>query len=363
MSFSYTTINNINELYTIKEDWIALHAISDSPSIYNSYEFVSNSLFFLKHEHSTPFVLLVYQDSVLKGIFFMERNTEIKSKVKLQLIESTAQQEIDKPYPIIHTGCQAAMWAAFFDYLPQAGEWDVFRIYELNENKKDLILNQLSRKNTIIRINPDKYGPTIDLKQSWQEYLMKHKKMRKKINRLIKSHGDSISFKVFDNDLTALEVYKNIESKSWKSGKIGIARNFNTYRFYQGMCQSLSDSETLSMKIGILYIDNTPISAEIAYICNKDVYFCHGCYNDQYATYSPGMISTAYFIQSFMDENYHTGDFLCGYADYLKAWSDSTIKTQQIDIYNNTLSVKAFFFMRGIRKLLSYAFPRLAHDQ
>jgi len=361
MSITYTIIDNIDELHTIKNEWQALHLLSDTPSIYNSYEFVSNSLFFLNYEHSTPFILLIYKDSILKGIFFMERNTETHSKVKLNLIESTAQQEIDKPYPVIHSEYYDETWSAFFDYLPQAGKWDLFRIYELDENKKEHILSQLKSKNKIIRINPDKSGPTIDLNQSWQAYLMKHKKMRKKINRLTNNQNHSITFKTFDNDLAALEIYKEIESNSWKKGKIGISRSSNTYRFYQGMCESLSDSTTLSMKIGILYIDDAPISAEIAYTCNKNVYFCHGCYNDDYATYSPGMISTAYFIQSFMEKDYHTGDFLCGYADYLKAWSDNTITTKQIDIYNNTLNVKIFFLIRGLRKLLTYVYPRFSH--
>ena len=363
MSFTYTIIDKVNELHTIKDQWVWLHDLSDSPSIYNSYEFVSNSLFFVNHEFSSPFILLIYKDKVLKGIFFMERNNEIKSKVKLKLIENTAQQEIDKPYPVIHRACHNEIWSAFFDYLSQAGKWDLFRLYELDANKKEVILNQLNSKNKIIRINPDKSGPTINLKQSWQAYLMKHKKMRKKINRLINHHGHSISFRIFDNNLDALETYKKIESKSWKSGKLGISRNANTYRFYQGICQSISESNTLAMKIGILYIDDTPISAEIAYTCNKDVYFCHGCYDEDYATYSPGMISTAYFIQSFMDKDYHTGDFLCGYADYLQAWSDNTIKTKQIDIYNNTLNVKVFFLIRGIRKLLSFILPRLVHER
>jgi len=82
------------------------------------------------------------------------------------------------------------------------------------------------------------------------------------------------------------------------------------------------------------------------------VYFSDGCYDQAYNKYSPGMVSTSFFIKHFYGNIYKKGDFLCGYAGYLDGWSDSLVKTHRIDVYNKGLKVRVIFGVRILRKIL-----------
>jgi hypothetical protein len=146
-----------------------------------------------------------------------------------------------------------------------------------------------------------------------------------------------------------LDSYLEIERNSWKFGSQGISKNNEVKNFYTALANRLPEKQ---FYIGILSLDGKPVSGEIAYTQTDTGYFCHGWYESYYKTYSPGMVSTSLFIQFFMDSNtFSKGDFLCGYAGYLDAWSDNICHTQRVDIYRSSLVTYAFFFLRFIRKL------------
>jgi hypothetical protein len=354
MKYSFTKITNFENTADLKIEWRDLHKFSTNPSIYNSYEFVISSLNNFIVKGSVPFILLIRNEEKLVGIFYNENNFERFMGINLRVCENTAQQEIDKPYPVIHKDSQDLVWSNYFSYLLQNKDWDIFRLYELDVRLQGVVLKNIPKEKMIIRVNEDKEGPTINLMQNWGDYLKSHKKMRKKISVITAKNNGNIDFKVFKNSYDALETYKEIESNSWKHGNIGINKNDATLSFYKDLLGRISQNPDLSIMVGVLYVDGVPISGEIAYTCSDKVYFCHGCYDKSYSNYSPGMISTAYFIKYFMDGNYSIGDFLCGYADYLKAWSDQLVKTDRVEIYNKTIAVRLFFLLRGLRAVLSF---------
>lgn len=362
MSYTFTEINNINTINDLKTEWQLLHTKSINPSIYNSFEFVTASLELFNVKGSHPYILLIHRNNELVAIFYNEINTEKYFGLNLSVIESTAQQEIDKPYPVIHKNHHNEVWQQYFIYLEKKDSWDIYRAYEVDTNIKDYILNNLSNNKFIIRINEDKKGPTINLNLNWEEYLSSHKKMRKKLSRIEKKYINRIRFEVSENSIDALETFKKTERNSWKSGKVGICRDQNTQDFYNRLQEKISQNTSLTMTIGILYVDNTPISGEIAYTSLENVYFCHGCYDKSYAELSPGMVSTAYFLKYFMNKDYAHGDFLCGYAGYLDAWSDQITETIKIDIYRKSTFVRFFFLIRAFKKVLSTLKIRPTND-
>ena len=362
MSYTFTEVHDIDAISDLKAEWQLLHTASVNPSIYNSFEFVTASLELFKVKGSHPYILLIHKNHELAAIFFNETNTEHYFGLNLTVIENTAQQEIDKPYPVINKNLHNEIWEQYFNYLDTKDSWDIYRAYEVDTNKKEYILNNLPNNKFIVRINEDKKGPTINLNLNWDEYLSSHKKMRKKLSRIERKYTDRLRFEITENSLDALEVFKTIELKSWKSGNVGICRNQNTQDFYSRLLDKISQHKTHTMTIGILYADNTPISGEIAYTSLENVYFCHGCYDTSYSELSPGMVSTAYFLKYFMNTNHKHGDFLCGYASYLNAWSDKITETVKIDIYKKSTFVRLFFLFRGLKKILTTLKLRSIND-
>jgi CelD/BcsL family acetyltransferase involved in cellulose biosynthesis len=177
---------------------------------------------------------------------------------------------------------------------------------------------------------------------------MQHKKMRKKKRRMQRDFKDLLHFSINQRDWQwCLKQYASLEEKSWKKGKVGISKNLETLNFYTRLFKRLHAAGDLYF--GILTVDDVPVSAEIAYTCNKTVYFCHGCYDQAFKKYSPGMVSTSFFLEYFFNTNYTRGDFLCGFAGYLNDWSDTIIATNRIDIFNKRPGIQMMFALQHLK--------------
>ncbi len=355
MNFQYTIFTELSQLNKFKDEWQKLHSQCELMSIYNSFDFIYNSINEFEDDTLKPHIIAIYQDQCLIALFPLQVYFEQRYFLKLKVLEYAAQNEIDKPCPIIKAGHERTAWQGLYLYLKESGKsWDILTLMEFNTSTQDkLLLTELSSSaGYIYRINKDKSGPCINLDKDWDEFWSSHRKMRKKVHKMESDFGEDLCFKA--NDLPwqeALEQYINLEKRSWKNGKVGINKDEKTRNFYHRLYQSLANKSQLHF--GFLYLNGVAVSGEIAYTQGKTVYFCHGCYDKEYQKYSPGMVSTSYFIKHFMGKEYEQGDFLCGYAGYLSAWSEAITETHQIDIYNKTINTRIIFSYRILKKLLT----------
>ena len=356
MSISFAQHYSLQEIINLEQEWKQLHPNSSQPSIYNSFDFIYQSIQHFQHPNITPFILTIRLDNELIGLFYLQSDIEKRMGIKVRVLEFCALDEIDKPSPVIHVNHLSKVWGEFFNYLSQQTDWDIVSLIEQEESALKHLIHHANENGFIHRINPDKQGPILHLNQSWDKFWLDHKKMRKKLYKIEKDFKDKVDFKIKDGS-ELLDDYINIEQSSWKSGKLGISKSPKTLDFYQEIAFNLRHN----FVIGILYIDGKPVSGEIAYTQNDRVYFCHGCYSEEYNQYSPGMISTTLFIKHFMNESdYNHGDFLCGYAGYLNAWSDQIIQTHRIDIYRPNWVTRLFFTLRLINKITPTFMKRFA---
>lgn len=347
MSLHYHCHSTLNDIKKLESKWNTLHNNCLDPSTYNQFNFVYLSIKHFQCNDAKPFVLSIHYQDQLIGIFFLQHCLEHRMGIRVKVIEFCALDEIDKPFPVIHVNHIDRCWTGFFSFLNENRDWDILNLIEQNSTTIQS-LSDLAQKNSMpYRINPDKSGPILDLSQPWDAFWSKHKKMRKKLYKMEKDFPDRMEFKVLTG-LALLDDYIQVEQRSWKQGKIGINSDPRTLSFYRSLIQQLNSDAY----IGILYIDDLPVSAEIAYACNDSLYFCHGCYDQTIEKYSPGMISTSLFLKYFMDSKcFRQGDFLVGYAGYLNAWSDIQLHTQRIDIYKPNWVTRLFFTLRVINKL------------
>lgn len=353
MNFQYTIISDLLHLAQIKDEWQTLHSQSEKISIYNSFDFIYHSISEFEDSTLQPHIIAIYQNNSLIALFPLQVYLEQRYFLKLRVLEYAAQNEIDKPSPIIKHGFKNKAWQGLYHYLKiNEKDWDILTLMEVKKSTNDQqLLSELSSKSDyIFRINNDKSGPCINLDKAWDDFWSRHKKMRKKVNKMESAFGNDLTFKVNDQPWQlALEQYIELESRSWKKDKVGISKDNESRNFYIKLFESLSKNSQLHF--GFLYLDGVAVSGEISYTQGKTVYFCHGCYDQKYKKYSPGMVSTSYFIKHFMGKEYIQGDFLCGYSGYLAAWSESISETHQIDIYNKTMNTRIIFFYRLLKKV------------
>jgi GNAT acetyltransferase-like protein len=354
MKYNFTVLETRQQILDFKTDWKFLHCNCENISIYNSFDFVFHSICEFNDPTLKSHIIVIYQQNILVAIFPFQIYFERRYFINFRTLEYAAQDEIDKPKPIIKIGHEENSWQGLFIYLNNfSRHWDLISLMEVSStgNDKNIVRKLSLESNYSFHCNDDKSGPLINLNTPWISFWNSHKKMRKKIHKIETDYKDNITFRV--NSLPwalALEQYIKLENRSWKNGKIGIGQDSESKVFYEKFYQCLAKSNQLHF--GFLYVNQQLISAEIAYSLNDKIYFSHGCYDQSFKKYSPGMVSTSYFIKHFMNGEYNSGDFLCGYSGYMNSWSESILKTSQIEIYNNNIKNKALFIYRAIKKSL-----------
>lgn len=368
----FAVLSDLQSIKALQVDWDNLHERCTRRSIYNSFDFIFTSLLSFPHKEVTPLVITARMDSVLVAIFPFQINIEWWMYVSMRTIQYNSLEETDKPYPLISTDIGLVIWEFLWNFLnTSAIKFDRLSLIELRDDGEDIaLLEKYSKKNNLIyRVNTDKKGPIIDLSLSWDEFWSAHPKMRKKVRKMEKDFSSGLHFSLIEDHALVFDVYSKLESLSWKKGKVGVTKNAESCGFYKTLFERLSLKNKLLL--GVLYLDDnkhligdlsadsladnkvTLVSAEIAYMQDDEVFFCHGCYNDNFKKYSPGMVSTSYFLKYFFTQDtYKRGDFLCGYAGYLDAWSQTVVETHCVDIYRTTFRVRFSFTLRILRKLI-----------
>lgn len=333
-----TTFDKVEDIFSLEDTWEELHANCTNQSIYNSFDFVFESIkaYTDNETHEQIITLTNRLNSQLIAIFPMQFvHSKDPLSFKITTYEYTALDEIDKPYPVIREGYSDISWKAFIKHLNNnVKHWHRLLLTEmpLENTDLDLIHKLCEQYNLKFRIGSDGKGPIINLDNNWDTFEKQHKKMRKKIAKMKRDFTDQLDFKVYTNEWdVCLEQYIQLEKKGWKSeDNVGICRDDKTLSFYKSLFEKLSAKGNLYF--GFLRVDKQLVSAEIAYSSGENVYFCHGCYDSDYEKYSPGMVSTSLLIKHFFSMDYTSGDFLCGYSGYLNSWSDKIIKTCSIYI-------------------------------
>lgn len=358
MSISWSCHDNLQDILNLESEWRSLHRNCNDASFYNGFDFVFQSIKHFQIPNVTPFILTIRLDNELIGLFYLQSDLEYRMGLKVRVLEFCALEEIDKPYPLIHINHIDRAWSGLFQFLDEKNNWDILSLIEQKEVHLLALKKMVSKQGLIHRINPDKQGPLLNLDQPWEAFWDNHKKMRKKLYKIEKDFKEKVSFKI-KGGIELLDDYLEIEQASWKQNKLGVSKNSSTLDFYKEMAYSTPNQ----FFIGILYLDGEAVSGEIAYTHNGKVYFCQGCYKESFKKYSPGMISTSLFLKHFITQpEYTSGDFLCGYAGYLNAWSDDIIKTQRIDIYRPNWVTKLFFTLRLINKITPSFVKRFAKE-
>ncbi|GAB1268223.1 hypothetical protein NBRC116493_14760 [Aurantivibrio infirmus] len=349
-------IKDREQVLPLEKEWDSLHRDSTNPSFYNSFDFIYSALVYLLENEADMRLFLVrkVESNEIVAFFPFEETTFRWYFFKAIAIEYTALQEADKPFPVIKDGFSDSAWRALFLYFKVTSRnWHAINLLELEEASYETSLlpklcNEFGFQSTLSQCRE---GPIISLERDWDEFSSAHPKMRKKIRAMERDYGERLSFQIIDEDWEkGFELYTALEQKSWKKGQVGITKNPTSNEFHRYLFERCGKKRKIIF--GFLMVDKVTVSAEIAYCQDDKVFFSHGCYDEDFKKYSPGMVSTSLFLKHFFASPYMYGDFLSGFASYLNAWSDKILKTQHIEILNTGTFTRAIRIARFLKRKL-----------
>jgi hypothetical protein len=356
IELSISTRESIEEVAELEEEWRQLHADCSYQSVFNGFDFFMASISVFPAADTKLYVLVATGVTGVAAIFPFQRSRIRNTWGRLWQLEYAAQWESDKLYPLIRRGFEEAAWLALAQYLSaNRAYWDRLQLVEIPEGlaATSALQRAFRPPHYWVRVGDDNVSPIIGLDRPWSERWQGHRKMRKKVARMQNAFGDRMRFQVFDGKedwRTCIGLYLELESKGWKAGRVGIGKDEYTSLFYWNFLSRLAVRNGL--RIGILFIDDTPVAAEIAYVEGSKVYFSHGTYDESFSTYSPGMVSTCLFLQYFHDGTYVDGDFLAGYAGYMTPWADRMLGSRKLQILRISPRLLLLFPDKVKRKLL-----------
>lgn len=363
--FQVDCLRDYEHILPLEAEWEVLHKNCTRPSFYNSFDFLYSAANFLL-ENKSDLRLFSLRDKTtneLIALFPFEETTFHWYFLKAKALEYTALQEVDKPFPVIKEGFTEVAWQALFRHLETVyTSWDALNLLELDESCPEIqLFPSLCSNHGFTQITVEcRVGPLINLNKEWESFSSAHPKMRKKIRAMERAYGESLCFEFIGDDWSrGYELYTKLEQKSWKKGEVGITKDPLSEDFHKFLFERCAKKDNIAF--GFLMVDGEPVSAEIAYCQGNKVYFCHGCYDEKFKKYSPGMVSTSLFLKHFFNSPYLEGDFLSGFANYLNAWSDEILHTKHIEVLNDSLFTRLIrfsrYFKRTIKKLLAAKIP------
>lgn len=136
--------------------------------------------------------------------------------------------------------------------------------------------------------------------------------IKRKTRKLQREHGFDIRMYKDEEALEAMEDYYTAYHSSWKAKEL--------YRpIIDGMVQRFAAFDWT--RLGVLYIDDKPTAAQLWFVVEGKASIFRLAYDQQWKSYSPGSILTAYLMEYVIDTDKVTEiDFLTGNEIYKQDW-------------------------------------------
>jgi len=178
--------------------------------------------------------------------------------------------------------------------------------------------------------------------------------VKRKKNRLNKNHEYYIDLISSPGEKLekAIADYTEIYNKSWKKNE--PYENF--IPCFLRVC-----AEHRWLRLGILYLDNTPAAAQIWTICNGNAYIYKLAYDESYSQYSVGSILTMEIMKHIIDtDKAREIDYLTGDMPYKEDWMSHRRERWGIIAYNRkTIKGRILYAVSAIKSHLKICLLKL----
>ena len=267
-------------LEQMQPEWDALLAQSTRPTIYSTFDYIYTSC---RHFQANEEIFFLFmrdgQDRELLAIFPLSLDRERVHGVEMRVLAhgiTTYATDVDKPYPIIREGCEAACWTAFRDWLNRREvPWDVLDFDEFfPESYLSVNLSTLfSFPRYWTKTSEGPESPIVSLNGDWDEFWMSHRKLRKHTRKLERRLGDSLVYEIKQDPADieqCLNDYIATELISWKAGR--FVSHPDKQKFYHDLLPKLAEKNRLVF--GMLYDGDKVDSVEVGLPVQRSCLFC-----------------------------------------------------------------------------------------
>jgi len=371
MNKSYYTVETIQSLEGLKEiknDWERLFNLGKNFSIFFSFE-----------------VFKIYYETIIKNFdnvkikIFVVRN---KNQKIIAILPFTLESKIYPPFLSlkelsIKDGYligfynfltdpqenQEVIFQRFLEYLKKIKRrWDLIKLYSISADDKlfkvfTLILGQYYKTEESVSDTL-----VVDCDIEFDEYIKSNMKgkyrreMKRKIRRLEESGNlKLIEMREKQEIEKGLTYFYDIEDSGWK-GKEGTSLKRSYYgEYYKDLAYHFSKGN--KFRLYLLQLNNEYIAGIYAIIDRDTLFLIKIGYSDDFSRYSPSSILFyLMFEQLFMDKKISKIDFYGPFSHYQKIFGEQTRKDYNITICNKKIFPYIYLVLLKLLNMLIYPF-------
>jgi hypothetical protein len=333
---------DMSGLLRFEKAWESLLPESGNPSIFMTFDYQYAGWSAFHSRDSQPLLVAVHDaEGRLAGIAPFKTFRDRGSLGRWRTLEYLNTFEIDRPCPVIRKGMEAEFWQMLRKFVIESGRvCDVMKLRELPAEHASYVRQAFESPRVHVEESPGPGGIGIDLRTTWADFIGRHKNLRKQMGRIERQQAN-LEIEHYEGPeriLQGLGHYIDIERSSWKAGKKGITKDARHQTFYTDLLVRLARRNRVTVRL--LKVGGKFVAGEITYTLGRRVFFHQGVYDQAHADWSPGTYLSGKLLADYMDNAYDSGDYLCGFADYLRPWCDLEWKTVNTTIVRNSLPMR-----------------------
>lgn len=343
-------IDNLPAFHALADAWRAIHASSDTDSLFLTWEWLYHWTTQYLGEDQLWILLLMDSDHRLRGIApFCVRRTGCRPLATYREVAFLGSHGVGSAYldVLAARGDKPSVLACVCDYLllQASKEWDIVTLARLPAESVtlDLLQARFDAAGKAAALVDHTCCPTMDLPASVEAY---RQGMRPSLRRTLqrKRHyleqQGTVTYRRTssgDDVAAALETFSALHQKRWatRSHQGGAFRDGRFRTFHAEITRRFHAQGWLDFSF--LCLNGRPLAGVYGYR-HKHTYYYYlpGFDPEQAAKGSPGMLLLSHRIEQAIEEGCRRFDLLQGPAGYKMTWAQRSTRCLSLRLYNRT---------------------------
>ena len=299
------------------------------------------------------FIVLIVREGVIRGIAPLQiQSMKYHGRYCRQLSFIGSRWEVDRPTFLFPSDGSNLLRALVALLAEGADEWDIAELHEQVTGSEMLreLGDAFRSAGYLVAHTPDSNCPYLAISGTWQQFLAaKSQTFRKNLKtagRRLRSAGD-VQYRVYDSsDATRaqLDVYRDIEGRSWKSAEgVGVSRSEDYFEFYREMAEAFGPRR--GFVIRILTVDERPIAGTFGLEFDGIYYSLQIAHDREFSRSSPGTYLEGLEMEECFGHGYREYEFLGGFLNNKSRWTTTFRFTTQLHVFRPTPFLRAIHLL------------------
>ncbi len=366
MAVEVELIDSYSGFSKLEPFWNKVLEASEEPSIFLSYEWLSN-WWRVSGKENRILTLIAKEGGEIIGLAPLMITRKNALFLWAKTLEFAAAPVSDYQDFIIVRNGREVIQAFIRTLFEHSRLWNYFYIRSIREDSKNLNLLReiLSERRLAFRLDEYSRAYFLPLKGSWEEQYKALKRnaksdVRRRINRLEREGALSyFSIRSKEDIDRFLPVLFDQPTKRWME-KYGVRSRFYDERF-EGFIRNIVETARVKGFLDFtgLRLDDNVIALHIGLSHHFKYYYFIPTFDLAYRDFSPGKVLIYHMLKTQSENRVTEFDFLRGEEDYKSGWSEQYRELFRLYASSNTAKGRLIlFWMASARPFLKKLLPK-----